>query len=204
MPIKNIIFDIGNVMVRWSPIHIIQMTFPQLHAVEQERLREQIFKSDLWMQLNLGQISEHDAKAQFLNACEHLNSTNINTLFDHIKSSQDLLPGMLELLETLHLKGYRLFALTDNIKEIIQYLQIRYDFWKYFLHVTVSAEIGLVKPNKEIFEYAMRTNHLQYHETLFIDDHLPNITTAKALGLQTILFTDQQNCIQALEHLSVL
>ncbi len=60
-----------------------------------------------------------------------------------------------------------------------------------------------MKPNKEIFNYTMQKNNLLPHETLFIDDHLPNTTAASALGLHTILFSNSTACLQDLERLGI-
>ena len=57
MKIKNIIFDVGNVIVRWSPIHIIEKKFPAHQSHEHQFFIDEIFRSDIWIQLNLGQIS---------------------------------------------------------------------------------------------------------------------------------------------------
>ncbi|KTD12284.1 HAD family hydrolase [Legionella hackeliae] len=203
MKIKNVIFDVGNVIVRWSPLHIIESTFPD-HGPDQHQFYiEEIFRSDTWIQLNLGQIDEMDAKLKFTSKIASFDSENADTLFNFIKSTQELIPGTVDIIKSLHEKGYQLFALTDNIKEIVQYLQNRYDFWKYFTHVTVSANLGLMKPNKEIFEYTLQENDLLPHETLFIDDHLPNVKAAEALDLHTILFSDSTSCLQQLDRLGV-
>lgn len=74
---------------------------------------------------------------------------------------------------------------------------------RYTTHTTVSAHIGLMKPNKEIFDYAIQKNNLLPHETLFIDDHLPNTTAASAFGLHTILFSDATSCLNELGRLGV-
>jgi HAD superfamily hydrolase (TIGR01509 family) len=60
-----------------------------------------------------------------------------------------------------------------------------------------------MKPNKEIFDYTMQKNNLLPHETLFIDDHLPNTTAAHALGLHTILFSNSTACLQELDQLGI-
>ncbi len=57
MKIKNIIFDVGNVIVRWSPIHIIEKKFPAHQSHEHQFFIDEIFRSDILIQLNLGQIS---------------------------------------------------------------------------------------------------------------------------------------------------
>lgn len=203
MKIKNIIFDVGNVIVRWSPLYIIESTFPEHEPHQHQFFIEEIFRSDIWVQLNLGQISEKNAKLKFISKIDSLDIKKADTLFDFIKTTQELVPGTIDIIKALHKKDYRLFALTDNVKEIVQHLQHRYDFWQYFSHVTVSADIGLMKPNKEIFVYTMQKNNLLPHETLFIDDHSPNISTASSLGLHTILFSDSTACLQELDLLGI-
>lgn len=61
--IKNVVFDIGNVVVRWAPMEIIRLSFGDSDDVE--RLAKSIFQSDTWLNLNKGLISESDAKLQF-------------------------------------------------------------------------------------------------------------------------------------------
>lgn len=203
MKIKNIIFDVGNVIVRWSPMHIIKNTFPEHKLHQHQFFIEEIFRSEIWIQLNLGKISEEEAKLKFISKIDSLDSKSADDLFDYIKSTQELIPGTTNIIKILHKNGYHLFALTDNVKEIVDHLQNRYDFWKYFIHTTVSAHIGLMKPNKEIFDYAIQKNNLLPHETLFIDDHLPNTTAASAFGLHTILFSDATSCLKELDRLGV-
>lgn len=203
MKIKNIIFDVGNVIVRWSPLHIVKSTFPEHQSHQHQLFIEEIFKSDIWIQLNLGQISEEEAKLKFISRIDLLDVKRADELFNYIKSTQELIPGTTDIIEILHKNGYQLFALTDNVKEIVDHLQNKYDFWKYFIHTTVSAHVGLMKPNREIFDYTIQKNNLLPHETLFIDDHLPNTTTASMLGLHTILFSDSISCLNELDQLGI-
>ena len=50
MKIKNIIFDVGNVIVRWSPLYIIESTFPEHGPHQHQFFIEEIFRSDIWVQ----------------------------------------------------------------------------------------------------------------------------------------------------------
>lgn len=151
----------------------------------------------------MGKISESEAKLSFLAYIEAFDTKRVHTLFDYIKSTQELIPGTINIIKTLHQNTYHLFALTDNVKEIVHYLQEYYDFWQYFLDVIVSANIGLMKPSNAIFEYTLKKNNLKAHETFFIDDHLPNIETADSLGFRTILFSDSTSCLESLRHLGI-
>lgn len=203
MNIKNIIFDVGNVIVRWSPTEIVRNTFPNYEQHQQHYLVEKIFKSRIWINLNLGKISEEEAKLGYLSELKEIDVQHLTALFNYVKSTQVLIPGTTDLIKSLHRNGYHLFALTDNIKEIIIYLKNKYDFWNYFTHATVSADIGFMNPGKEIFNYALQRNNLIARETIFIDDHEPNTRAASSLGLHTILFSDSVSCLQRLKNLGV-
>ena len=72
---------------------------------------------------------------------------------------------------------------------------------RLFRGIVISGEIKMIKSEREIFEYLLRRYDLLPTETVFIDDHQPNIQTAQALGLHTIWFRDAWQCELELEHL---
>lgn len=200
--IKNIIFDVGNVIVQWSPTLILDKTFPELNEASKERLFNDIFACEIWRKLNLGHIDEQQAKDLYQTSLS-LEAALIDELFHHVKTTQELVPGTVELIKRLSRNGYNLYALTDNIHEIVAYLRQRYDFWQYFLHVTVSAEVDLLKPDQRIYQHALAENHLRAEETVFIDDLARNAEGAAALGIHAIQFTDCENCCKQLVALGV-
>ena len=59
MTVKNVAFDIGNVLLKWEPTNIITHFFPNESIPEP--LAQQIFKSPIWIDLNLGKITELEA-----------------------------------------------------------------------------------------------------------------------------------------------
>ena len=194
--INNIIFDVGNVLVKWSPSEIIRLTFGSSCDVSQ--LSEDVFQTQIWTDLNLGKLTEDEAKEQYK---KHLSIDDIqvNNLFNFIKTTQSPIDGTEKILKRLHDQNYSLFALTDNVKEIVVYLKDRYDFWRYFKGIVVSAEVQLKKPGKDIFNHLLETHNIHASKTIFIDDHRPNIDGAKSIGLQTIHFNDAIQCEKELK-----
>ncbi len=57
--IKNVVFDVGNVLVRWSPPEIVRLTFG--HSVDAEQMAKRLFSNKIWLDLNKGLISEEEA-----------------------------------------------------------------------------------------------------------------------------------------------
>ena len=71
----------------------------------------------------MGKISEEEAKLGYLSELKEIDVQHLTALFNYVKSTQVLIPGTTDLIKSLHKNGYHLFALTDNIKEIIIYLK---------------------------------------------------------------------------------
>ncbi len=198
MTIKNIIFDIGNVMVRWDPLSITTELFPEHPNIAQ--LNQQLFKSATWFDLNLGKITDQQALQQYQQNLG-IDPKQLEQLMPAVKRSLTPITGSAELVAQLYQAQYPLYALTDNTKEIMAFLKAEYDFWRMFRGVVVSAEIGVLKPNPAIYEYLLNTYQLTAQETLFIDDHQPNIDGAQAVGIQALRFETVKKCIEDLKKI---
>src|SRR4051794_4923300 len=127
--IRNIVFDIGNVVVRWDPPLICLRTFGAAGAAP--GFIRSIFADPLWYRLCRGEITEAEAKRAYCDRLDH-DPADLDRLFFHIKDHQDLVPGTVDLMERLIGAGHRVFALSDNVREIVLHLRERYDFWKHF------------------------------------------------------------------------
>ena len=184
--IRNVVFDIGNVIVRWDPMLISGRAFGEAKATP-EFVRS-IFTHPLWYQLNRGEISEEDAGRLYCDSLE-LDPAHMKQFFFHVKDSQALIAGTADLMERLSEAGYRTYALSDNVREIVLYLRQKYDFWKHFEGVVISSDLGILKPDRRIFTHLLDAFGLKPEETLFIDDVLRNVEGARAVNMHAIQFT---------------
>jgi putative hydrolase of the HAD superfamily len=200
MAIRNIVFDIGNVVVRWDPQLISTRTFGEAEATAE--LVQSIFKHPLWYQLNRGEVTEAEAKRAY---CDGLGRepAQLDQLFLNIKASMDLIPGTVELMERLVKVGYRVFALSDNVRETVLYLRQRYDFWQHFEGVVISAELGWLKPDPRIYGHLLQSFDLVPEETVFLDDVLRNVEGARAVKMHAIQFVDAERAEAELVALGV-
>ena len=196
--IKNVVFDVGNVLVRWDPLAITTRVFHD--NPDPDQLMQRIFKSQTWYDLNLGYISEKDVIARYKNDLG-IDQEKLEYLMQVVKESLTPIEGSFELLEKLYHASIPLYALTDNTHEIMAYLKEKYNFWGLFKGVVVSAEVGYLKPSKLIYEHLLNKYQLIAHETLFIDDHMPNVEGAKAVDMQALVFKSVSKCIEDLQKL---
>ncbi|SBS31745.1 Alpha-D-glucose-1-phosphate phosphatase YihX [Marinomonas spartinae] len=198
--IKNVVFDIGNVMVRWSPIEVVRLTFGNMEDMEQ--YAKDLFHSRIWVYLNKGLVTEAEAKHQY-QASMGLSESECERLFYYVKHSQILLFGSVDLLKRVKAAGYGVYALTDNVVKTVEYLQSTYDFWSEFDGVVVSANIGVMKPQAEIYQLLLCQYDLTASETVFIDDMSYNVEGAEAVGMPAIQFKNAEQCELALKELGL-
>jgi putative hydrolase of the HAD superfamily len=91
---------------------------------------------------------------------------------------------MVELVEKLHSR-FPLYLLSNTSDIHREYVFRHYPFFRRFSAGTYSYEARTSKPGKAIYEVAQRQLGLEPVSTFFIDDLLPNIETARALGFVT-------------------
>lgn len=201
--IRNVVFDVGNVFVRWSPGTIVDRTFGEPFGGDANKRRTtEIFGSSTWLALNRGELSFDEAADEY-RAQLGLTLQQCTDLFHHITDSQTPVDGTEALAVSLKQAGYRVFGLTDNVREIVSHLRRRYAFWNLFEGVVVSAEIGILKPNPVIFQHLLDRFGLSATETVFLDDMQRNVDGARAAGIAAIVFSDASKCSSDLRELGL-
>jgi putative hydrolase of the HAD superfamily len=200
--IKNVVFDIGNVLVRWDPLGIVERAFG-LWGEEASVKRDALFReSDLWHALNRGEMTEAETKAAFV-AAGLLSLDEVEAFFLAIYANMLPIEGTSDLMSRLCDAGYSVFALTDNVREVVAHLSTTRDWWSLFDGVTNSAEIGVLKPDPMIYRHLLETNGLVPDETVFLDDMDYNVVGAHAMGMQAFVFTDAAQAERDLRSIGV-
>ncbi|WP_305463031.1 HAD family hydrolase [Photobacterium leiognathi] len=198
--IKNVVFDVGNVLVRWSPTEIVKLTFGD--DVKPEPLAQAVFNSKTWRDLNKGLLTEEETKLQYQDF-HGLTEPECERLFYYIKQTQILIYDSVKLLQRIKAAGYKVFALTDNVNEIVSFLQNKYDFWQQFDGEIVSADVCLLKPQPEIYHSLLSKYDLEAQESVFLDDMSHNVSGAKSVGLSAIQFKHAEQCERELHAMGV-
>lgn len=197
MQIKNVIFDIGNVLVRWAPEEVVKSIFPDAdptYFIKQMR--------SLWIDLNLGKLTEIESLSAFANQLG-ISEQEVLTLMLRLKTSQTPVAGSLELLKKLHMARIPLYSITDNVKEIVEYHKLNSEFLHYFSGVVVSADVGVLKPDQKIYRHLLDTYKLVSQESVFIDDVQINVDGALAVGMHSFQFKDSKDCAIKLREMGI-
>ena len=194
-PLKNIIFDLGGVIINLNQQLTID-AFKILFKEQFELLYQEIEKHNWLNRFEVGEFSEKEFFSFFK---KHKNVSDIELQNAWNAMLLDIPNDRLELIKK-YSKKYNIYLLSNT--NSIHYSHIgKYIFEKFnglnfntlFKHVYLSHELGFRKPNKSIFEYVLDNANIKPEETLFIDDTLDHINTAKTLGIQTKLLNLKEN-----------
>lgn len=95
------------------------------------------------------------------------------------------------LIPELKEAGYRVLVLSNMSKEYIEFLR-RMPVYQHLTEEVISCEVGLVKPEREIYELLLSRYSLHPEETIFVDDRVENVDAAAEMGITPFLF-DRHN-----------
>ncbi|NOZ08835.1 MAG: HAD family phosphatase [FCB group bacterium] len=194
----NIIFDVGNVLLRWNPAKVIAEKFPPGIA-EKLQSAETVLHTH-WHDLDRGTLTREEAINLFAGLAD-IPLEVMREVYFALRDSLDLDPAAYDLLLDLSHSGYTLFCISNMSLDFWEYLKLRYTFWTVFNDIIISAEVRMIKPDKEIFQHAIDRFGIDPRQSIFIDDSLPNITAATDLDLTGILFLNARHCRHRLEEI---
>lgn len=199
--IRNIVFDVGNVLVPWDPAGI------ERTALGEERTNAEGFVPPLrgnpiWLSVNRGEHSLEEAKRRYV-AEQGFAPSEIDALWEALYASFPLMAETRALMGELKEAGYRLFAITDNVHEIVAQLKREYDFFDLFEVAAVSAELGFLKPDARIYQWLLETGGIKASESVFLDDVQRNVDGAKAVGMEAFVFRTAAEAREDLRALGV-
>src|SRR6185369_13407345 len=100
----------------------------------------------------------------------------------------------LEYIDTLR-PGHHVGLISNAWSGLREYL-IKEKVIQFFDSVTISAEVGVAKPEEKILQLALKQAGVQANEAVFVDDFPANITACESLGMQGILFKSPQDVIK--------
>lgn len=185
--IKNIIFDMGNVLISWRG-PIVMDYFGITDEKEREVLNREVFTSLEWPMLDWGLVTEEELEKVFQKRVpkeywEHIHK--ILWWYDMIIPIE----GMESLIRELKEKGYGIYLLSNTSKTTAKYFN-RIPSSQYFDGIVLSGEEKTLKPLPEFYEILLSRYSLKAEECLFVDDLPINCASARVVGMDSIVFRE--------------
>lgn len=206
--IKNIIFDLGGVIINLDINKSIQ-EFNKLSSKQFETIYTQLQQSPIFDQFDKGEITETDFFNELQKEMEILVPTK-KLLFAWNAMLLDFPKHRLQLLEKLK-PNYRLFLLSNtNETHITEFESTLFkqhgykNLESFFEIVYYSCRIGKRKPDEAIFDFVLKQHNLDPQETLFIDDSPQHIEGAIKTGIKAQLLSKNREVEDLIKELGLL
>lgn len=183
--IRHIIFDMGNVLLRFDP----ELFLDRIGAAgaDRELLLREIFRSDDWLGLDRGDHNEPQAAEKMCARLpEHLHET-ARRLVCHWDEPLIPVEGMEALVSELKAAGYGIWLLSNASRRQHEYW-LRLPVHRYFDDTLISADERLLKPHRAIYDRCLEKFGLEAEECFFIDDSAANIAAAEERGIRGFEF----------------
>ncbi len=188
---KNIVFDLGGVVIDYSPKDFLVDKFFS-SRVENE-LFNAVFGSEEWQMLDRGEMTWAEAQKIFLQRGKELDlAFEMQAVMDEWTEMLQTRKATVTMMRLLKKKGFELYYLSNVSREIFEMLSQR-DFWKLFDGGIASYEIGATKPDLAIYQAFLKKCNLVPQETIFTDDKKENAGMAFQAGITGIQFKNVKN-----------
>ena len=203
MKVNNIIFDLGGVLIDWSPEYVYLDAFKG-NRKKMEKFFDEVCTFD-WNE-------NQDAGYPIANATEDriaLFPEQADLIRMYYGRWEEMLRGSISgtvsiLKKLVNNNNYKVFALTNWSAETFPIALKRFDFLHWFEGIVVSGTERTRKPFLEIYETTLERYGLKASESIFIDDNERNIVAANLLGIQTIKFLNSHQLEKDLKEKEIL
>lgn len=200
--VKNIIFDLGGVLVDWNPNYLFSKVIHD--PKERYYFLDKVCPMD-WNENQDAGYPLAQATADRIALFPEYEEW-IKMYYGRWEEMLGgAITGTVTLLEKLvHHPSYKVVALTNWSAETFPVALERFEFLQWFEGILVSGEEKTRKPFPEIYTLCMQRFNLDPNASLFIDDNVHNIRAANALGIHCIHFQSPEQLAMALNDKNIL
>jgi 2-haloacid dehalogenase len=197
--VDTVVFDLGNVLVRWDPYGPFEGVLDRraVAAIFEEidffGLNHRLDSGRPWAQARADLAAEHPAHAWVLD--------RYRTHFP--RALPGPVPGTAAVVAALRAAGVRLLGLTNFSAETYPYAPSVAPAIRLLDEVLVSGTVGVAKPDRRIFDLLVTRYGLHPARAVLVDDSAANVAAARARGLLGIRFTDTPALVAALRELGL-
>jgi len=195
--IKALIWDMEGVLMLTDE-NDISLTVAKALNAPYEKIRE-IYFSDINEKVDLGEITMDQLNEYMLDTLQisrdkkHLIEEVFN---EKVYIDEDLLKQIVEMG-----REYKIGLLSNYSNDLRTRIEKEWAIDSVFDEIIISCEVGVAKPDPAIFNLMLDRLGVKADESVFIDDRIKNIDSAKKMGFHTIFFTSRE---QALEELALI
>lgn len=200
MTIKNVVFDMGNVLLAYTPEEYVHKIIADPEAAQ--AVLKELFYGPEWVGLDAGTITEEQAVLQV--------QARIPRFAGSVQHAMDLwhadltpMPGMPEIIDGLKARHYKVFLLSNTSLRFLNYYR-KVEMFRKLDGFVISAQEKLMKPDPAIYRCLCGRYGLLPQECLFVDDLQKNVEGAEACGWSGHRFAGAEELRRFLEKERIL
>ena len=196
--IKNIVFDVGNVLVDFRYISYMKSLGFSEETIA--LFTTNIVFSDFWKQMDLGTADMEDAPAFFTSQMPR-HQDEIALFFKNIAGIVEEFPWSKPLVRRLKDAGYRVYALSNYPKRLAALHWKTFRFLPFMDGYIIPSHEKIAKPDPAIYRLLEERFGIALNESAFIDDSAENVAAAASLGMSAVLFDGYESLMEKLNAL---
>ncbi|WP_300788773.1 HAD family phosphatase [uncultured Acetatifactor sp.] len=196
--IRNIIFDIGNVLTdfRWKEF-LEDKGFDEAMV---KRIAKASVQSTVWNEIDRGVWSMEELMQAFIRQDPEIEE-ELRRAYDDITGMVTKRAYAIPWIQELREKGYRVYYLSNFSEKAYEDCADALDFLPYTDGGILSYREKLVKPDPEIYRRLLSRYSLEAQESVFLDDTAMNVEAAERLGIHGICFRTKEQAEEELRGL---
>ena len=201
--IRNVVFDLGGVMINYNPRQFIaDMGYDD---VKGEEVCNAIFYDPVWADMDRGIYTHYtQALPVFIEHHPHLEKdirAFFHPLWYEVYTKKEETERI--LYDWVYEKGLDIYILSNFSADGFAYVEKKYPFFKKARGRVVSAYEKCVKPQEKIYRILLERYSLDPEECVFIDDYAENVEGARAVGMNSFVFTGPEEARKTLIRMGV-
>ena len=196
--VKNIIFDVGNVLFEYDwgkPFREIGLSEEDV-----ERIGQGMFHDEIWSKWDAGLYTLDEVRRHYISKYPE-DEEAINGFMSRIGDIRVDRPAVWERIPLLKQKGYKMYLLSNYSVELFEAHTEGLEFFKYMDGGIVSYAVHYIKPQPEIYDCLLDKYKLDPAECIFFDDREENTEAAEKKGIKSVTIVSQAQLLGEIEKL---
>lgn len=198
--LKNLVFDMGNVLIEWNSDKILKAITDDIHL--QDLLRKEVFETGLWVETDEGVKTREEVIEIVTGKLGEDYRNEITQLLRYWYKYVDVFTKVQDRIIELSKSGYSIYILSNTAFTFYDLVKEGYlPATSVAKGMVLSCEEKVLKPNEKIYNILLERYNLDPHNTMFFDDLPENIWGAARCGINGFVVENESELLTYLDKL---